>query len=106
MDKDNARVGHIEDAIIRIETYTAGMDAPGFQHNAMARDAVLRQLEIIGEAARHVSEAEREKYPRVDWPRIVGMRNRLIHEYFEVDWSIVWETVVSDFPLLKKELVP
>lgn len=104
MSKDELLIQHVRDAIKRIEEYTAGLDEAKFTENLVVRDAVLRQLEIIGEAARTLSEDGKKKYPSVNWYQIVGMRNRLIHEYFDVSWKVVWQTVANDLPKLKKHL--
>jgi len=64
-------------------------------------DAVIRNLEIIGEAATKLSNELKEKYSQVPWASMVGMRNKIIHEYMGVDYQVVWETIVSDLPQLK-----
>jgi len=68
------------------------------------KDAVVRNLEIIGEAAKNIPESIKEKFPVVPWQSVIDMRNKLIHEYFGVSFPIVWETVKSDLPLLKEKL--
>jgi uncharacterized protein with HEPN domain len=62
--------------------------------------AVVRALEIIGEAARHIPKAWRDKYPRVRWKQVVGMRDKITHEYFAADLEVVWKTLHEDLPLL------
>jgi len=104
MERDNTYIHHILDAITKIAEYTAGMTEDAFLASPVVGDAVLRQLEIIGEAARHVSEEGRANFPQIPWPKIVGLRNRLIHEYFNVDWRIVWQAVVADLPSLRADL--
>ena len=68
----------------------------------MARFASIKQLEIIGEAANHLSGEIIEKYPDVEWKEIIALRNILIHEYFGVDAKIVWDIISEDLPSLKK----
>jgi hypothetical protein len=68
-------------------------------------DAVIRNLEVVGEAAKNVPEEIRQKYPQIPWKEVAGMRDRLIHAYFGVDLEIVWQTIVSDLPKLESELV-
>ena len=65
---------------------------------------VVRELEIIGEAAKNVSETYRKKHQKIQWNEMIGMRNRLIHEYFGLNKSIVWETCESDLKELKKQI--
>ena len=99
---------YIEDiltSIKKIKRYTAGMSFGDFIRNEKTIDAVLRNLEIIGEAAKNVPEEIRQKYPQIPWKEIAGMRDRLIHAYFGVDLEIVWQTIVSDLPKLEFELI-
>jgi uncharacterized protein with HEPN domain len=70
----------------------------------MAHDAVVRQIEIIGEAARNVSAEFQEKYPKLPWAKMIGIRNKVIHEYFNVNYSVVWDTINEDLPLLKRSI--
>jgi len=99
---DKARLLHILDAISEIEEYTKGFDFEQFFRVSMARFASIKQLEIIGEAANHVSIEVLEKYPEIEWRRIIALRNILIHEYFGVDAKIVWDILQQDLPGLKK----
>jgi uncharacterized protein with HEPN domain len=75
-----------------------------FLSNSMAHDAVVRQIEIIDEAARNVSVEFQEKYPKLPWAKMIGIRNKVIHEYFNVKYSIVWDTINEDLPLLKRSI--
>jgi uncharacterized protein with HEPN domain len=101
---DTVYLHHILDAIDLIEGYTKGMTENEFLSNSMAHDAVIRQIEIIGEAARNVSDEFQEKYPRLPWAKMIGIRNKIIHEYFNVNFAIVWDTVKEDLPILKKSI--
>ena len=96
---------HMLDAIKAIESYTKGYTFTDFLKTKMAQDAVMRNLEIMGEAAKRVSKDVREKYPVIEWKKIAGMRDILIHEYMGVDVHKVWRVIESRLPTLKKELV-
>ena len=86
------------EAIRRIERYIAGISYEEFCQDQKTIDAVVRNLEIIGEAARHISKEVRDKYPDLPWEEMSGMRNILIHEYFGVSLPIIWHTITSDLP--------
>ena len=70
----------------------------------MLQDAVVRNLEIIGEASNHITDTVKIKFPAVEWNQIVGMRNVFVHEYFGVDSRIVWEIIKNDIPDLKEKI--
>ena len=98
------RVEDILDAIARIEQYVDGLSFEQFRADQKTVDAVVRNLEVIGEAVRHLS-ADREGLPaEIPWTDIAGMRSILIHEYFGVDLNIVWQTVTHDLPELRSQL--
>lgn len=99
------RIDDILAAIVRIETYTAGLTFDGFCGDQKTVDAVIRNFEVMGEAARHVDEATAQMSPAVPWLDLRDMRNILIHEYFGVDLKTVWRTIADDLPALKKHLV-
>ncbi len=100
-ENDQVYLRHIFDAISRIEEYCLGVSMQKFLKNKMISAAVVRELEIIGEAARNVSRELRKANPELPWEQMTGTRNRLIHEYFGVDLEIVWQTVTRDLPALK-----
>ena len=91
---------HIRDAISRIETYTAG-GRRAFLSDTMVQDAVIRNLEVIGEAVRNLPLDLRQQHPTIPWRSITALRNVLIHEYFGVDIDIVWRVVERRLPTLK-----
>ncbi len=97
-------INDIVEAIAKIEKYVYDKSYEGFQKDEKTKDAVVRNLEIVGEAVRNIPEDFKEKYPDVDWKAAAGMRDKLIHGYFGVSMAIVWETVKSDLPPFKKRL--
>lgn len=101
---DSIYLRHMLDAIARIEEYTQGLEYEGFMDNHLIQDGVIRQIEIIGEATKHLSKGIREKHPEIPWKDMTGMRDKLIHDYLSVDLDAVWDTVEKDIPALKKRL--
>jgi uncharacterized protein with HEPN domain len=101
---DTVYLRHILDAIQRIQEYLASTPYDQFLQDHLLQDGVVRQLEVIGEAASNVSEALQSAHPELPWGEMIGIRNRLIHAYFEVDLFIVWDTVRSDLPPLKQQV--
>ena len=97
-------LNHILDAITQIEIYTAGLSYRQFTEDRLVQDGVVRQLEIIGEAVRSLSDEFRAEHPSMPWHHIVGLRNRLIHAYFDINLGIIWDIVQVDLPKLKAEL--
>jgi uncharacterized protein with HEPN domain len=95
---------HILDAVRWIGEYTRGMDHDTFLANHLVQDAVLKQIEVIGEAAKHLSPDFTDAYPAVPWKDIAGMRDFIVHNYFGVDVEAVYKTVIVDIPLLKEEI--
>lgn len=95
---------HILDAIQNIEEFTSGCAKEKFFKTRMIQDSVIRNLEIIGEAAKHIPPAIRKKHASIEWKRIAGMRDILIHEYFGVDLDRVWQVVKARLPELKERI--
>ncbi len=84
-----------------IQEYLADMDLQAFLAQRITQDAVIRRLEILGEAASRLPTSIKDTFPAVDWRAMTAMRNRLIHGYFSVDLAIVWNTVKTDLPALE-----
>jgi uncharacterized protein with HEPN domain len=101
MKSDLTYLRHILDAIEKIDRYLAGTDFGAFSDNDMMIDAVVRELEIIGEAARNLSASFVEQHTGIPWRRIRAMRNVLIHEYFGVNLKVIWDTYNRNLPPLK-----
>ncbi|MFA5700203.1 MAG: DUF86 domain-containing protein [Desulfuromonas sp.] len=95
---------HILEAMQQIAEYVHNTDLSSFRTDRMRQDAVIRQLEIIGEATKNVSQEIRDTYPQVPWKNMAGMRDVLIHNYFGVDIAAVWSTAVQDLPNLRREI--
>ncbi len=102
MKNDTTYLTHILEAIGIIEEYLKEADYEKFVSSRMMVDAVIRELEIIGEASNNLSEEFRKKYSSVLWRKMKDMRNFLIHEYFGVNTKVVWDTCNNDLPTLKK----
>jgi uncharacterized protein with HEPN domain len=101
---DEARLRHIYDAILEIETYTHDVDIDEFLGNSMMRFACIKQIEIIGEAGNHVTKTTQLRFSEVEWRKIVGLRNIVIHEYFGIDFDVIWGIILSDIPDLKVKI--
>ena len=104
MRSDTVYLHHILDAIDRIQGYVAGISYERFRQDRLLQDGVVRQLEIIGEAAKKVSNPFRDLHPQLPWKQMTGIRDKLIHDYFEVDLLIVWDTVTVDLPPLRRQV--
>ncbi|NOZ76838.1 MAG: DUF86 domain-containing protein [Euryarchaeota archaeon] len=92
------------EAIEKIQRYTAGQTLEGFAENDILVDAVVRNLEVIGEAAKYIPAEWRKRYPAIDWRRVVGFRNIVIHTYFAVDVGAVWTIATRQLDELKQVL--
>lgn len=99
------RIKDILHAIDKIERYTENMTAVGFKKNEQAIDAVIRNFEIIGEASNGIPLAIQQSHPHIPWRQMISLRNFLIHEYFGVDVSTVWQTARIHLPKLKQQLL-
>lgn len=91
-------------AIDSIEKFIEGMDLAIFQADDKTASAVMRKLEIIGEAAKQVPDEMRKNHPRIPWKEMAGMRDKLIHFYFGMDYRLVWKTIKDRLPQVKPDL--
>lgn len=104
MNRDTAYLAHIHDAIAKIEAFVSELDVDAFKADGKTQSAVILQFMLIGELAKKVS-AETRATVELPWKEIAGFRDRAIHDYYEVDLDIVWQTIIEDIPFLKKRLL-
>ncbi|HCX39331.1 MAG TPA: hypothetical protein DHS36_03695 [Candidatus Veblenbacteria bacterium] len=106
MTKDySVFLDHILASIEAIETYAQDISEQEFLRSPEKQDAILRRLEIIGEAVKNLPEEFKQQHPEVAWAKVMGTRNILVHEYFGVDMNIVWDTIRQSLPPLKKQII-
>lgn len=98
-------VEHILECIKRIEEYTEGITKDVFFNSTQIQDAIIRRIEIIGEAVKNIPEDMKNRYPDIPWKRIAGMRDILIHEYFGIDLELTWEVAKEEIFELKKKIL-
>lgn len=91
-------------AIDKIQRYTAGMSLEDFERDEKTIDAVAHNFAVIGEAANKIDDVLKNKHSEVEWHRIIGLRNRIVHEYFGVDTSIIWTIVQNNLPDFKVQI--
>lgn len=104
MRDDRERLLDIQEAIERIEKY-AERGHEAFERDELIQTWILHNLQILGEAARAISADFKQQHSEVSWQQIAGMRNILVHDYFGIDASIVWEVVERDLPILKQQVL-
>ena len=95
---------HIKKAISQIVNYTSDLSEKEFYKDQLVKDAVVRNFEIIGEATKQVSDETRHVYPSIEWRKMAGMRDKLIHDYIDVDYFIVWHTIQQVLPSLEEKI--
>ena len=92
------------ESILAIEKYTKNLSEEDFISNHMVQDAVVRRLEIIGEAVKNIDDEYRNKYPLIPWKKIAGMRDIIAHEYFGVKLDRIWDVIRKDLPVLREKI--
>ena len=98
-------LSHILESIEKIGEFTEGISKKEFLESSKTQDAVIRRLEILGEAVKNIPQNFKTKYPQVPWRKIAGLRDVLIHEYFGVDLNLTFRIVKKDLPDLKKKIL-
>lgn len=104
MKDDGVFIRHILDELSYLKENAKGLDFEDFLEDETLKRAFARSIEIIGEASKNISEEMKEKHTGIEWNKITGMRNRLIHGYFGVNWKIVWDVIVNKLPELENQL--
>lgn len=94
----------MREAVHRIHGYTAGLSYGQFLADSKTQDAVIRNIEILGEAAKHLPSALTSAHPEIEWKSIAGMRDKLVHDYFGVNLDILWDVVTTKLPALREQL--
>ncbi len=102
LPEDKIRIQHILDEIEDILLFVKDLSFQDFRNDKKTVNAVIRSIEIIGEAANRITPNLKVENPDIPWKEIIGMRNHLIHVYFDVDFETVWQTIQEDIPQLKK----
>ena len=103
-ESDRIRLLHMLDAAKEALAFASGRERTHLESNRMLALALIKEVEITGEAATRVSQELADANPQIPWAKAAGMRNRLIHAYFDIDFDILWETVVTAVPALATEL--
>ncbi|MBS1258933.1 MAG: hypothetical protein MAG551_01997 [Candidatus Scalindua arabica] len=101
---DTGRLRHMLDAALEAQTFMKDITQESLREDRKTAQAVVRSIEVIGEAAVNVSKEFKEMHPDIPWKKIAGMRNWLIHAYFDVDYNHIWSTVQKDLPVLVPQL--
>ncbi len=105
MKKDNTiYIRHILESIKDMENSVKNISKENFGMEKDVRDANIRRLEVIGEATKNISDDFKKKYPKIEWKKIAGARDILIHAYFSVDIDLIWDIIKKDLPKLKEEI--
>lgn len=95
---------HILDSIAAIEQFSKNITKNELESNRLKRSAIIKEIEIIGEAVKNISQSLKNKHKEIEWKDIAGTRDKMIHHYFGIDINIVWDIVKKDLPILKKQI--
>lgn len=97
-------ISHIIECIENIESFSKNLNKKKFSEDILRQSAIIRQLEIIGEAVKNLPIDFTVKYPEIEWTKIAGTRDKIIHHYFGIDLDIIWKIIEKDISVLKKEM--
>jgi|SRR3989344_2995700 len=100
----NLFINDIMEAILSIESFSKKLNRESLSGDDLIQSAIMRKIEIIGDAVKNVPNDFRIKYPEVEWRKIAGLRDIIIHTYFDIDLDVMWEIIKRDFPRLKKQI--
>jgi uncharacterized protein with HEPN domain len=103
-EQDHVRIAHMQDAAARAVAFSLGRSREDLDHDDMLVLALMKLVEIVGEAAKHVGAETRNRFPGVPWSDAARTRDRLTHHYFDIDLDVLWRTVTSDLPDLLRAL--
>lgn len=105
MGKDDlAFIEHALESIYAIEDFSKNLSKEGLFSNRLRQSAIIREIEVIGEAIKNISENLKNKHREIEWKEIVGTRDKMIHHYFGVDLNIIWDIIKKDILILEKQL--
>lgn len=99
---DLAYIDHILDCVRKIYEFSSGLSEEDFTSSELIQDAIIRNIEIIGEASKKISLNTKQIYYEIPWKEIAGMRDKIVHDYMGVDVAVVWKTITEDIPILEK----
>lgn len=105
MKDDKVFIDHILESINAIEDFSKGLTKEELKSNRMKQSAIVREIEIIGEAAKNISKNLKNKYPEIKWQDIIGTRDIITHHYFGLDLDIIWDIINKDIKILKKQII-
>lgn len=98
-------IQHILDSINAIEAFSKGLNKKELTENRLKQSAIVREIEVIGEAVKNISEDLKNKHPKIEWKEIAGTRDKMIHHYFSVDLNIIWDIIKNNLPVLKNKIL-
>ena len=104
MNKDAAFLNHVREETKFILKTCEGLEREDLMRNQLLQRAVLRRLEVIGEAVKNISEELKQRHPELEWKKLTGLPDKLIHHYFGVDWVIVWDVITTRIPSLHEQI--